>query len=83
MSDFIAPLAAATIYRAEADECLRRAEATAVPGVRESYHSLALSYIRIAEDMEAAAYGYSDPCVRQQQVYDMYGNVVWQPVRVC
>ena len=31
----------------------------------------------------AAAYGYSDPCVRQQQVYDMYGNVVWQPVRVC
>ena len=31
----------------------------------------------------AAAYGYADPCVRQQQVYDMYGNVVWQPVRVC
>src|SRR4051812_36827109 len=31
----------------------------------------------------AAAYGYSDPCVRNQQVYDMYGNVVWQPVRVC
>src|SRR5215218_10133364 len=24
----------------------------------------------------AAAYGYSDPCVQQQQVYDMYGNVV-------
>jgi hypothetical protein len=31
----------------------------------------------------AAAYGYSDPCVQQQQVYDMYGNVVLQPVRVC
>jgi hypothetical protein len=31
----------------------------------------------------AAAYGYSDPCVRNQQVYDMYGNVVWQAVRVC
>ena len=31
----------------------------------------------------AAAYGYSDPCVQQQQAYDMYGNVVWQPVRVC
>ena len=55
MSDLLAPLAAAKIYRAEADECLRRAEATAVPGVRGSYHSLALSYIRIAEDMEAAA----------------------------
>ena len=26
-----------------------------MPGVRDSYHSLALSYIRIAEDMEAAA----------------------------
>ena len=55
MSDLLAPLAAAKIYRAEADECLRRAEATAVPGVRESYLSLALSYVRIAEDMEAAA----------------------------
>jgi hypothetical protein len=31
----------------------------------------------------AAAYGYSDPCVQQQQAYDMYGNVVWQAVRVC
>ena len=37
------------------DECLRRAEATKVEGVKESYLSLALSYIRIAEDMEAAA----------------------------
>ena len=36
-----------------------------------------------ASAVGAAAYGYSDPCVRQQQVYDMYGNVVWQPVRVC
>ena len=31
----------------------------------------------------AGAYGYADPCLRQQQVYDVYGNVVWQTVRVC
>jgi hypothetical protein len=31
----------------------------------------------------AGAYGYNDPCLRQQQVYDVYGNVVWQTVRVC
>jgi hypothetical protein len=31
----------------------------------------------------AGAYGYADPCLRQQQVYDIYGNVVWQTVRVC
>jgi hypothetical protein len=31
----------------------------------------------------AGAYGYTDPCLRQQQVYDLYGNVVWQTVRVC
>jgi hypothetical protein len=31
----------------------------------------------------AGAYGYADPCLRQQQVYDAYGNVVWQTVRVC
>jgi hypothetical protein len=28
-------------------------------------------------------YRYADPCIRQQQVYDIYGNIVWQPVRVC
>ena len=27
--------------------------------------------------------GYADPCLRQQQVYDGWGNVVWQTVRVC
>ena len=27
--------------------------------------------------------GYADPCIRQQQVHDVYGNIVWQPVRVC
>jgi hypothetical protein len=31
----------------------------------------------------AGAYGYADPCLRQQQVYDIYGNIVWQTVRVC
>jgi hypothetical protein len=31
----------------------------------------------------AGAYGYGDPCLRQQQVYDGWGNVVWQTVRVC
>jgi hypothetical protein len=31
----------------------------------------------------AGAYGYADPCLRQQQVYDVYGNIVWQTVRVC
>jgi hypothetical protein len=31
----------------------------------------------------AYGYGYADPCLRQQQVYDVYGNVVWQTVRVC
>jgi hypothetical protein len=31
----------------------------------------------------AGAYGYADPCLRQQQVYDIYGNVVWQTVCVC
>ena len=28
-------------------------------------------------------YGYADPCLRQQQVYDVYGRVVLQTVRVC
>jgi hypothetical protein len=28
-------------------------------------------------------YGYADPCLRQQQVYDVYGRIVWQTVRVC
>src|SRR5829696_6107235 len=27
--------------------------------------------------------GYGDPCLRQQQVYDVYGRIVWQTVRVC
>ena len=31
----------------------------------------------------AGAYGYADPCLRQQQVYDVYGNIGWQTVRVC
>ena len=30
-----------------------------------------------------SAGGLVDPCLRQQQVYDVYGNVVWQTVRVC
>src|SRR3954452_24222148 len=28
-------------------------------------------------------YGYSDPCLQQQQVYDAYGQIVLQTVRVC
>jgi hypothetical protein len=28
----------------------------------------------------AGSYGYADPCLRQQQVYDVYGK---QTVRVC
>ena len=28
-------------------------------------------------------YGYGDPCLRQQQVADGWGNVYWQTVRVC
>jgi hypothetical protein len=31
----------------------------------------------------AGAYGYADPCLRQQQVYDGWGNAYWQTVRVC
>ena len=27
--------------------------------------------------------GYGDPCLRQQQVADAWGNVYWQTVRVC
>ena len=27
--------------------------------------------------------GYGDSCLRQQQVYDVYGRIVWQTVRVC
>src|SRR3954451_8387321 len=29
------------------------------------------------------SYGYSDPCLQQQQVYDAYGQIVLQTVRVC
>lgn len=29
------------------------------------------------------AYGYADPCLRQREVYDVYGRVVLQTVRVC
>src|SRR3954454_8854085 len=28
-------------------------------------------------------YGYADPCLRQQQVVDAWGNVRWAYVRVC
>ena len=28
-------------------------------------------------------YGYADPCLRQQQVVDGWGNAYWQTVRVC
>ena len=28
-------------------------------------------------------YGYADPCLQQQEVYDAYGNIVLQTVRVC
>src|SRR3954468_19169355 len=28
-------------------------------------------------------YGYADPCLQQQQVYDAYGQVVLRTVRVC
>ena len=32
----------------------------------------------------AAPYGYAtDPCLRQQQVYDAWGSVQWAYVRVC
>jgi hypothetical protein len=31
----------------------------------------------------AGSYGYVDPCLRQQQVVDPWGNVGWQTVRVC
>jgi hypothetical protein len=32
----------------------------------------------------AGAYGYyGAPCLRQQQVYDGWGNAYWQTVRVC
>ena len=38
-----------------------------------------------AVDAAVAApyYGYGDPCLRQQQAYDVYGRIVWQTVRVC
>lgn len=28
-------------------------------------------------------YGYADPCLRQREVYDIYGRIVLQTVRVC
>ncbi len=31
----------------------------------------------------AAAYGYAAPCLRQQEVYDAYGNLRLATVRVC
>ena len=55
MRDLLAHIDAAKMYRDEADECLRRAEAAKIEGVREAYLSLALSYLRIAEDMEGQA----------------------------
>ncbi len=29
------------------------------------------------------SYGYADPCLQQQEVYDAYGQIVLQTVRVC
>ena len=31
----------------------------------------------------APYYGYGDPCLRQQQVIDAWGNAQWTYVRVC
>ena len=30
-----------------------------------------------------ASYGYADPCLQQQEVYDAYGRIVLRTVRVC
>ncbi len=29
------------------------------------------------------SYGYADPCLQQQEVYDAYGRIVLRTVRVC
>jgi hypothetical protein len=66
--------------RARLDDASAHGE-TQAAGRDEKAGSKAATYFVGAA--AAGAYGYADPCLRQQQVYDIYGNIVWQTVRVC